>query len=362
MTRFTPYDRREQPRRAGLSLRSPAGIFLAVFVSLLLITPARAAKFAGEFLEIGVGAHGVGMGGAMTAHTDDASSFYWNPAGMAYVSGLQINGMYADLWNGLANYSVAGITLPVTGAVFSANWVRLGVPDLQRHPNYDNLQFPLAVGNDTAHSVQEYLILTGAAPNGMFSDNESAIFLSFAKQNAFTLDLGWSYFQVPVELPIGANVKIINQRLGDAGGSGIGADFGFQVRFPLSDVFFEKWKAKFAYGFTWQDATRTAVNWGENNKDAFPWNFRHGIALIQKMPGHDNRLTVSWDTEKRWERVNHYGLEYMHGNVIALRGGLWDDEWTAGAGVSFWRATVDYAYFGRELGSTHRLSLVLKLK
>jgi len=336
-----------------------------VFLTLclcVLVVPAQAAKYAGEFLEIGVGAHGVGMGGAMTAHTGDASSFYWNPAGMAYVSGLQLNGMYADLWNGLANYSVAGITLPITGAVFSANWVRLGVPDIQRHPNYDDLQFPVVVGNDTAYSVQQYLMLTGAAPQGMFTDNESAIFLTFAKQNAFTLDLGWSYFQVPIEMPIGANLKIINQKLGSSGGSGLGADFGFQLRFPLSEVFYEKWNAKLAYGLNWQDATRTQVSWGEHNKDAFVTNFRHGLALIQTMPGRDNELTLSWDTEKRYDRVNHYGLEYLHHQVIALRGGFWGKDWTAGAGVSFWRATVDYAYYGRELGSTHRLSLNLKLK
>ena len=337
-------------------------IIAYLLLALIFVMPAQAMKYAGEFLEIGVGAHGVAMGGAMTAHTDDASSFYWNPAGMAYVSGLQLNGMYADLWNGLANYSVAGVTLPVSGAVFSANWIRLGVPDIQRHQDYDDLQFPLPVGNDTAHSVQEYLMLTGAAPQGTFADNESAIFLTFAKQNAFTLDLGWSYFSVPMEIPIGASVKIINQKIGETGGSGIGADFGLQVRFPLSDVFYEHWKAKLAYGVNWQDATRTAVDWGENNKDAIPSNLRHGFALTQKMPGRDNKLTLSWDTEKRWEQTTHYGLEYKHANLLALRGGFWGNEWTAGAGVSVWRATVDYAYLTRELGATHRLSVALKLK
>lgn len=73
--------------------------------SLLVSTSSRAEKYAGEFLEIGVGGRGVAMGGAVTAHTGDALSFYWNPAGMAYVSGLHVSGMYADLWNGLANYS-----------------------------------------------------------------------------------------------------------------------------------------------------------------------------------------------------------------------------------------------------------------
>jgi hypothetical protein len=135
-----------------------------------------------------------------------------------------------------------------------------------------------------------------------------------------------------------------------------------QFRFPLSDVITEQWKAKFAYGLNWQDATRTAVDWGENNKDAIPSNFRHGFALIQQMPGKESKLTVSYDFEKRWEFTRHAGLEYSYANVIALRGGLWGKEWTAGAGVNIWRTTVDYAYLSRELGTTHRVSLILKLK
>jgi hypothetical protein len=337
---------------------------------LLLVSPALAAKYAGEFLEIGVGARAVGMGGAVTAYINDASGFFWNPAGIGYVEGLQVSGMYADLWEGLANYSVVGVALPVTGAVFSANWVRLGVPDIQEHPNYDQLLSRpdslryVVVHGDTVHynSVQEYLLATDGAPTGVFSDNESAIFLSFAKLNKFTFDLGWSYFSIPIELPIGASLKIVNQSLKGNSGNGIGADFGAQIRVGLNDIFYEKWKARFAYGFNYQDATSTAVDWGNNNKDAVPANFRQGIALTQKLPGPDNKITLSYDYEKRWEFTRHYGVEYQYAKLLSLRGGFWDDEWTAGAGVSMWRITADYAYRFRELGATHRVSLAVRLR
>lgn len=38
-----------------------------------------------EFLLIDVGARGIGMGGAFTAVTNDATSMYWNPAGLAQI-------------------------------------------------------------------------------------------------------------------------------------------------------------------------------------------------------------------------------------------------------------------------------------
>ncbi len=349
---------------------------LLCIVALLIAGsfPAQAAKYAGEFLELGVGARGIAMGGAMAAHTYDGSSFYWNPAGMGYVTGIQATGMYADLWDGLSNFSSTGITLPVTGSVFAVNYVRLGVPDIEQHPDYDTqvaaiLARPpgqrfVVVDGDTIfiNSVQEYLLATGGAPSGFFSDTESALFFTFAKYNQFTLDLGWSYFSVPLEMPVGLNLKLLNNKLGSASGTGIGADAGIQFRFPLDEIVLEGWRAKLSYGAVVKDFTHTELDWGEGVKDAVPANFYSSVSLEQKMPGRNSRVTVAYETEKRYERRRHAGLEYNFENVIALRGGMWHDEWSAGAGVNFWRMSADYAYYARDLGTTHRVSVSIKLK
>jgi len=39
----------------------------------------------GQFLKIGVGARGTGMAGAMSSITNDVTSIFWNPAGLADV-------------------------------------------------------------------------------------------------------------------------------------------------------------------------------------------------------------------------------------------------------------------------------------
>ncbi|MCC6477050.1 hypothetical protein IT157_08340 [bacterium] len=339
-----------------------------------LLQSAQAAKYAGEFLDIGVGARGIAMGGAMAAHTYDGSSFYWNPAGMGYVTGIQATGMYADLWDGLANFSSTGVTLPVTGSVFAINYVRLGVPDIQEHPNYDNVVSQIlsqpapfryvVVEGDTfyVNSVQEYLLATGGAPAGYFSDTESALYFTFAKHNQWTLDLGWSYFTLPLEMPIGVNVKLLNQKLADKTGTGIGVDAGVQWRFPLDEIIMENWKAKLSYGIVWKDLSKTSVDWGEGVEDQMPSNLHSSVAIEQKMPGRNSRVTVAYETDKAYEWRRHLGLEYSFENVIALRGGLWHNEWAAGAGVNFWRVTADYAYYTRELGTTHRVSISIRVK
>lgn len=349
--------------------------FIRILILLLTAsTSVHAAKYAGEFLELGVGARGIAMGGAMAAHTYDGSSFYWNPAGMGYVTGIQATGMYADLWDGLANFSSTGVTLPVTGSVFAINYVRLGVPDIQQHPDYDAevaailarapaFRFVIVDG-DTIYinSVQEYLLATGASPSGVFSDTESALFFTFAKYNQFTLDLGWSYFTIPLEMPVGLNLKLLNNKLGSSSGTGIGADAGIQFRFPMDEIVLDNWRAKLSYGAVVKDLTRTEVDWGEGVKDAVPTNFYSSISLEQKMPGQNSRLTLAYETEKRYERRRHAGIEYNFENVLSIRGGMWHDEWSAGAGIQLWRMTADYAYYARDLGTTHRVSVSIKLK
>jgi hypothetical protein len=50
----------------------------------------RAGISAFQFLKIGVGARGVAMGEAFVAVANDASSLYWNPAGMAQMTGNEV--------------------------------------------------------------------------------------------------------------------------------------------------------------------------------------------------------------------------------------------------------------------------------
>src|ERR1051325_2517743 len=65
--------------------KKPIGALVAACLALLAAAPAGATKYAAEFLKIPVGARAVGMGGAFAAVADDATSPFWNPAGMVYL-------------------------------------------------------------------------------------------------------------------------------------------------------------------------------------------------------------------------------------------------------------------------------------
>ena len=66
-------------------------IFTLAFLSSVVFTQTinRYGSTAANFLEIGVSSNAVAMGEAYVSMADDAISAYWNPAGLANISGLE---------------------------------------------------------------------------------------------------------------------------------------------------------------------------------------------------------------------------------------------------------------------------------
>ena len=67
----------------------------------------------GSFVQFGLGARALGLGGAYTALADDTSALYWNPAGLASIPAPRVGVMYADKFS-------QGI--PFQGFFVSSHW------------------------------------------------------------------------------------------------------------------------------------------------------------------------------------------------------------------------------------------------
>ena len=78
-------------------------VYLIITLSLAG-SSAEAAKFAGEPFSLGVGGRGLALGGAVVAGPFDATSAYWNPAGMNRLRGRQVTAMHAETFGSLLNH------------------------------------------------------------------------------------------------------------------------------------------------------------------------------------------------------------------------------------------------------------------
>jgi hypothetical protein len=88
----------------------------AVVATLLIALPARATDFGraavgtsgSEFLLFDTSARGIAMGGAFSAATNDASSLYWNPAGLSQVPRFSATFMHTQYIAGIT-YNAASV-------------------------------------------------------------------------------------------------------------------------------------------------------------------------------------------------------------------------------------------------------------
>ncbi len=71
---------------------------LSLAVLLVLASRSLRAAETASFLDIGVGARALGMGGACTALADDANALYWNPAGLSKLEKREFAASHAELF------------------------------------------------------------------------------------------------------------------------------------------------------------------------------------------------------------------------------------------------------------------------
>ncbi|MCR4439016.1 MAG: hypothetical protein QHJ34_14430 [bacterium] len=313
---------------------------------------AQSGKYGAAFLDFGVGARALAMGGAFVAPADDGSAFYWNPSGLTGVSAPQLAFMYASAFgsivNPLATYNHLGVSVPLHGgATIAANYVRLAVDDIPI--------FPELRGESFGQRLLDPTLRPDGQPLGYFSDREEAFVLSFAKMNTLTTSLGWLYTDLSLEIPIGISFRMVRQRLYGFRATGFGVDLGSMIRLDVGALFDTPWVGTFSSGLALVDVAGTAMTWNTRHQDRIAQDLRLGLAYSQPMPWRKSTLLVCWSKKERPAASHHWGLEYRL-PWLALRLGIDNGKLTAGAGFDFWRLTVDYGFVSGDLGNVHRVS------
>jgi len=339
------------------SLRNPIKVtssFCVICLTLgLAIYPVSGGDYTASFLEIGVGARALAMGGAFCGVKGDGSSFYWNPAGLAFVKRPTLSGMYGPhfgrISNPLGSYHFLGLSFPLPkNAVFAINWIRLSIRDI---PIYSDLE-----GDSYWDRLHDTSLRPSGEPEGYLSDTEDAVCFSFAMKKHLEVDLGWEYHKISVELLTGVNLKWIHQSLGNGEASGMGIDLGMMIRFALDDFLPIETLGMLSWGMNLQDVTGTKLSWNTRHQDVRKVNFKWGFSYEHPLPGLSASLCLALDHNSRWGGSSHWGLEYMGFDLFRIRVGLNESKFTGGVGFKVWIMQMDYAFLTHELDALHRLS------
>jgi long-subunit fatty acid transport protein len=305
----------------------------------------RAGISAFQFLKIGVGARGVGMGDAFVAVVDDASALYWNPAGLALTSGNEVLAAHtayvADI-----QHEFVGVTYHLT----ETDALGLSVSSL----HMDDMEIttetqPLGTGRYFSFGDVGVGLSYGRRMTDQFSVGATVRYveetMDILKMRSVMVDLGTYYWT----------------GLGSARFAVVITNFGADVM-PVGSL-----------------SELNAQQDSSGQSFSLPTVFKLGFAM-EPWTVDDQRITTSIQLNHPNDNAEHVrlGVEYAWQNTVFVRAGvkrtigqklLGEDETSAESytlGTGFRLATgvttvqADYAYadFGR-LGAIHRISLTL---
>lgn len=351
--------------------------FVFILLPFLIMTADVAAqsftnaKYGGDFLSVGAGARALGMGSAHVAITNDVTSAYWNPAGLADVQSLDIAYMHSERFAGIVSYDYGAVAYPLkeSQSTIALSFFRQGVDNIANTLNAWDRDRNLPRENPEDFIEQ-------------FSVADMAFIFSYATYA--NESLSW-----------GVNAKIINQRLGPfADAWGYSVDAG--VRYRMGNTLFgvhvmdlttmmKFWTVDESEFGDFEETFGDAIPTGQNER-VLP-TLKAGVGHSRQFG--DFLMTGALDVDMRFEnrqaffinlgRVSfepHAGLETTYKERLSLRLGLTDVTTdlqnkvyispTLGAGIHLNNVFVDYGFanFGggaTSLGVTHRISLRVTL-
>jgi hypothetical protein len=317
------------------------------------------AKYAGEFMAIGVGGRPLAMGGAFAAVANDITAGYYNPAGLALINYPQVSLMHDERFGNLVNYDYGAVAIPWdTDMSFSLSVMRLGIdgiPDTRQA--LEDGRNPGVTVTDPSFINDQYARLNYSKITE-FSDQEWAFYLSFAKKQA-------------EDFYYGASIKIIRKDIAEFGATGVGFDVG-AIYLPFEN---------FSVGANLQDITTTLIAWDTGLNELISPTAKLGAAYgLDILNG---RFTPALDFDVRFENRQyastfhagpvsfdmHAGFEFNYNNLFSIRAGYNDvKQFTVGAGIKLPKLNIDYS-FARfnmaeidRLPDTHRISIILTLE
>ena len=190
-------------------------------------------KYSNEFLNIGAGARGLAMGGAVISNQNDVYAPMWNPAGLTEVErDWQGAAMHAEYFESIAKYDYISFAkaLDSKNGVLGISIVRLGIDNI-----LNTTQMIDSEGNIDYDKITK------------FSTSDYAGIISYAFHPGGKQ-----------KLSVGVNAKIVYRNVGKfANGFGFGFDLGAIY----------KTDSGYQLGAMLRDATTTVNFWTINQKE-----------------------------------------------------------------------------------------------
>jgi hypothetical protein len=288
------------------------GMYIAL-VFMLVSASAFASGDAGQpgaWLQWGASARSLGMAGAYTGLTEDATAVYLNPAGLSQMLNNEATFMHAVLFEGTYYDYLAYVQ---------------GFDDLGN--------FGLGISRLASTGFIGYDAHANPIPD--FNMSQTAVMLS------------WGHDIISI-LSFGTCLKLVQESIETESDTNGGMDFSLSLHpFYFINI-----------GCNVRNAVAPRLKL-RSGSDAFPLSTRVGVAC--RLFGE--KINADVDVEKTAGQVVKYfaGIEGWVHPMVALRAGLNGSETTAGLGFKYKHFQLDYGIGFQDLGTSHRFSFTYNI-
>lgn len=290
-----------------------------VFISIIIGLQSSAEIIGGytaDYLDYGVGARYLGMGGVGRTIATDANAGYWNPALLPRVSDISLSGMTTTLL-GMTKYNQIALSIPLNESdVIAGTYIGFNVDQMELH----------GVINDAT-----------STPEGYFTTQKNALMISYGHKMSPSINVGLSG-------------KYGSRRVYNSQDSVLAMDAGTYADF--GDI---------QWGGTIRNIV--AIKLGEQTDDNYELDFDLGTSY--KM----DKILFSLDVARilRKNTSFFFGAEYAAISIkdnfdLKIRAGINSNEMSLGLGVQTTPIFFDYAFLIRPLSQEHLFSMGLSLE
>ena len=291
--------------------------------ALFLAHPVFAAEDGGtrSMFSFGAGNRALALGGAFTALADDPSAPLWNPGGLGFVPRRQIVATGASLYGLDVQEAFAGIVLP--------DW-RYGTLALTfRHLGVGGIE-----GRDDRNSITDPSLSN--------------------QQMELTFSYGRPLGRI---VSVGGTIKLEQQSIAGYGDAAFGLDIG-ALAYPGMLIAPEtQWSQRVALGGALRNMFNSSMRLNQEDVSD-PASLRLGASYRHPFSGGRSAVfDVDLESGTSVPTSLHAGLEVRLHPLFALRSGISDGGYTAGAGINWKDLGFDYVFEDNNLGSVHRFGI-----
>lgn len=322
------------------------GIVLSV--SFLL---SQQTSYGDAFLNIGASSRSVGLGRSVVALPQNVGGYLVNPAATAFLPNNTFTGMYVNQFE-LAEYYTLGFSHSTkNGYQWGIHALNLSVNDIFERPDVKFIT--------DLESRRDSIIALVAQGFNSFSTRESALIINLSKNFEYNIDTGWRFAEIPLRIPIGINIKLLQKDLYQITGKGIGVDLGGMVLIDLDNIFLFNWLDEIAFGLSVNNIVNTTIYWSSEKRDVIPMQLITGIGYFQTFDNLPVKYSILWQQNSLYANDSQYGAELTLFDVVNIRGGFNYGYLQGGVGFTFgylnYTLGFDYSFSNHDLENAHRI-------